>query len=68
MNSNLPLHNIKVLEFEGLAPTVFCGMVLSDFGSDVTIISKPKKGFLVPDTDETYLNRGKKSIALDLKN
>lgn len=28
-----PLKNLKVLEFEGLAPTVHAGMVLSDYGA-----------------------------------
>ena len=40
---NSPLQNIKVLEFEGLAPSLFTGMMLSDFGADVTIISRHKK-------------------------
>ena len=34
-----PLKGITVLEIEGLAPTVFAGRILADFGADVTIIS-----------------------------
>jgi len=37
----LPLKNIKVLEFEGLAPTVHAGMILSDYGAEVTLIRNP---------------------------
>ena len=35
----LPLSGLKILEYEGLAPSVFTGMFLADFGADVTIIS-----------------------------
>lgn len=43
---NLPLSNIKVLELEGLAPTVFTGMMLADYGADVIMINKPEEGGL----------------------
>lgn len=50
--SPLPLYNIKVLELEGLAPTVFCGMILSDFGADVIIINRPEEPMMsVPSTN-----------------
>lgn len=35
-----PLQYIKVLEMEGLAPTVLAGRILSDFGAYVTIVSR----------------------------
>lgn len=38
----LPLNDLKVLELEGLAPTVFCGMILADYGADVIVINQPK--------------------------
>ncbi|KAL4449095.1 hypothetical protein ABPG74_021087 [Tetrahymena malaccensis] len=63
-----PLKGIKVLEFEGLAPTVFAGMILADFGADVTIINRKKNVNPIGiDTKNTYLNRGKKSLAADFK-
>lgn len=40
MKTSPPLSGIKVLEFEGLAPTVFAGMILADFGAEVTIIHR----------------------------
>ena len=43
MSNNLPLSGIKVLELEGLAPTLFTGMVLSDFGAEVILICRPEK-------------------------
>lgn len=64
----LPLKGIRVVEFEGLAPTVFCGMILADFGADVIIVNRLSAGSLGADTHLTFLNRGKRSIAVDLKN
>lgn len=36
----MALKGIKVLEFAGLAPAPFCGMILADFGASVTRIDK----------------------------
>jgi len=68
MSSKGPLSGIKVIEFEGLAPTVFTGMILSDFGADVTIINRSKNPNPISiDVNHTYLNRGKRSLAADLE-
>ena len=32
----MALRGIKVIEMAGLAPVPFCGMILSDFGAEVT--------------------------------
>lgn len=50
----LMLQGIKVMEFEGLAPSVFLGMVLSDYGAEVTVISR-----IDIDTPPNPMNRGK---------
>jgi len=61
-DSNLPLSGIKVVEFAGLAPGPFAGMVLSDFGADVIRIDRPD------DTGTSdMLARGKRSIAVSPK-
>ena len=65
---SLPLSGLKVIEYEGLAPTVFTGMVLADFGADVTIINKSESNVIGIETSKYILNRGKKSIIMDLKN
>lgn len=57
-----PLAGIKVLELAGLAPAPFAGLVLSDFGADVVRIDRRSSG-----TTSDSLTRGKRSIALDLK-
>ncbi|KAJ3084586.1 hypothetical protein HK102_000613 [Quaeritorhiza haematococci] len=56
-----PLAGIKVLEFAGLAPAPFCGMVLADFGADVVRVDRCASGT----TD--VLGRGKRSLAINLK-
>lgn len=35
-----PLQGVKVIELEGYVPSAFCGMMLSDFGANVTVVSK----------------------------
>ncbi|WP_300541615.1 CaiB/BaiF CoA-transferase family protein [Maricaulis sp.] len=59
-----PLKGVKVLEFVGLGPAPFCGMMLSDMGADVVRIDRPgAQGGGAADV----LARGRRSIALDLK-
>jgi len=60
------LNKIKVLEFAGLAPAPYCGMILSDFGADVIKIDRAVPAGLMPPNNDT-LSRGKRSIALNLK-
>jgi alpha-methylacyl-CoA racemase len=62
-----PLRGIKVLEMEGLAPTVLAGQILADLGADVTIISRPEPPSISAEMSTNILNRGKKSIVFDLK-
>ncbi|CAH0557539.1 unnamed protein product [Brassicogethes aeneus] len=57
----MALKGIKVLEFGGLAPGPFCGMVLADFGADVLRIDKLQPGII------DCLGNGKQVIALNLK-
>ncbi len=69
-----PLKGIKVVEFAGIGPGPFCGMILSDMGAEVIRIDR--KAFTRPDNVDidlrseakyNILGRGKRSIALDLK-
>ncbi len=61
-----PLSHIKVLELEGLAPSVHCGMILADYGADVTILARNKGGAIGMEPNMTFLNRGKKCMKIDL--
>ena len=61
-----PLHGIKVLEFSGIGPGPYCGMILADLGAEVIRLSrKDQKGI---DNKFDIHNRSKLSITADLKN
>jgi alpha-methylacyl-CoA racemase len=64
-----PLTGIKVIEMAGLAPSPYCGMLLSDFGADVVIVDRLSKG--APEIPNIMaknpLDRGKRSIRVNLK-
>ncbi|MDR3507210.1 MAG: CaiB/BaiF CoA-transferase family protein [Caulobacteraceae bacterium] len=59
-----PLAGLKVVEFAGIGPGPFCGMLLSDLGADVVRIDR-KGGGRGAKSDIT--SRGRRSVALDLK-
>lgn len=59
------LSGLRVVEFEGLGPGPFCGMLLADLGADVILIER--KGGADAGHAAIY-KRGKRSIVLDLKN
>jgi len=59
-----PLNGLKVIEFAGIGPGPFCGMLLSDLGADVVRIDR-KGGRGGSKFDVT--GRGRRSVALDLK-
>ncbi len=56
-----PLAGVKVVEFAGLGPAPFAAMLLADLGADVVRIDRRRA------PNERLLARGKRSIALDLK-
>lgn len=69
-----PLHGIRVLEFAGIGPAPFCGMLLADLGAEVIRVDRPAHGKQEPGLDAAVavgrydvLGRGKKSVAIDLK-
>ncbi|WP_037316462.1 CaiB/BaiF CoA transferase family protein [Ruegeria halocynthiae] len=61
------LDGIRVVEFEGLGPAPFAAMLLADLGADVITIHR-KGGPAAPGVPEqSVLDRGKRSIDLNLK-
>ena len=58
-----PLSGVKVIEFAGIGPGPFCGMLLSDMGADVVRIDRNDKG----SSKHIIEARGKRSIKLNLK-
>jgi alpha-methylacyl-CoA racemase len=68
-----PLAGLRVIEFLGIGPGPFCGMLLSQLGADVLLIERPVQAAgstheLLPMHPRfDFLNRGKARLALDLK-
>lgn len=63
-----PLQGIKIIEMAGLGPAPFAGMLLADLGAEVICIDRPASKEVDPQSRRTnILQRGKKSIVLDLK-
>jgi alpha-methylacyl-CoA racemase len=66
-----PLAGLRVVEFAGIGPGPFCGLLLSDLGADVLRIdradqrpsSPPSRAALAAE----LLGRGRRSAAIDLK-
>jgi alpha-methylacyl-CoA racemase len=71
-----PLASLKVLDFSTLLPGPFASLLLADMGAEVLRIESPTRTDLLrvlPPHDQgvsashAYLNRNKRSLALDLK-
>lgn len=63
------LSGYKVIEFAGIGPAPMCAMLLSDMGAEVLRIDRAEDASLGIPTDAKYslLNRGRRSVAIDLK-
>jgi alpha-methylacyl-CoA racemase len=75
--ANTPLAGLKVLDFSTLLPGPFATLMLADLGAEVIHVESPTRVDLVrvmppyangQATAHAYLNRNKKSLAVDLKN
>jgi acetyl-CoA hydrolase len=63
-----PLAGLRVLEIYGIGPVPFCGMLLADLGADVVLVDRAQANAENIDIGKhSVVNRGKRSIALDLK-
>lgn len=71
-----PLSSLKILDFSTLLPGPFASLLLADMGAEVLRVESPTRPDLLrvlPPHDggvsaaHAYLNRNKRSIALDLK-
>src|SRR5215469_39170 len=74
--SSLPLNGIGVVALEQAVAAPFCSRQLADMGADVVKVERPDGGAVARSYDSAlrglsayfaWLNRGKRSIALDLK-
>jgi alpha-methylacyl-CoA racemase len=64
-----PLTGVKVLEIAGIGPGPFCGMLLADMGADLLRVDRLQGSDLGLPVEPKYdiMSRGRRSIALDLK-
>jgi len=76
LNNNLPLAGVRVLDLTRVLAGPYCTMILADLGAEVVKVERPKIGDdsrhfgpFLPSGMSAYfasINRGKKSITLDL--
>lgn len=62
-----PLAGLRVVEIAGIGPAPFAAMVLADLGAEVVRVDRFYNGPLGLDPRADLLNRGKRSVAVDLK-
>ncbi|WP_305969644.1 MULTISPECIES: CaiB/BaiF CoA-transferase family protein [unclassified Mameliella] len=61
------LNGIRIIEFEALGPGPFSAMHLADLGAEVIVVQRKAGGANPAKGASRLLDRGKRSIALDLK-
>jgi len=61
-----PLATLKIIEFAGIGPAPYAGMLLADLGAKVIRIDRHDAGRMDP--GHRVLGRGRRSIAVNLKN
>ncbi|MCB1389527.1 MAG: CoA transferase [Rhodobacteraceae bacterium] len=61
------LEGLRIVEIEGLGPGPFAAMTLADLGAEVICVQRPGGPPLPGLPERNLLDRGKKTIALDLK-
>jgi alpha-methylacyl-CoA racemase len=66
-----PLAGKRIIEMGGIGPAPVAGMILADMGAEVILIERKanpvNKTGMLEDANATIMNRGTRSIALDLK-
>ena len=64
-----PLAGFRIVELAGIGPGPMCAMMLSDMGADVVRVDRVADSGLGMKRDPRYdlLNRGRRSVAIDMK-
>ncbi len=64
-----PLEGVRIIEFAGLGPAPFAGMMLADAGADIIRIDRSDRATYPPNSEPhvDLMNRGRRSVAVDLK-
>jgi len=62
-----PLEGVRILEMSGIGPGPFAGMMLADMGADIISIERPGSLMRFPDPKFDVMQRGRRSVTLDIK-
>jgi len=62
------LTSLRVVEMAGIGPAPYAAMLLADMGADVIRVERPGGVADPAAAARDLVNRGKRSVALDLKN
>ncbi|MBX3477850.1 MAG: CoA transferase [Brevundimonas sp.] len=62
-----PLSGFRILEFDGLGPVTFAGMMLADLGAEVLRLTRADGGGAFEDVGGAVLHRGRAVVPVDLK-
>jgi alpha-methylacyl-CoA racemase len=62
-----PLAGLRVIELTGIGPGPHAAMLLADLGADVVRVERPPGGLQLAPRDSDQMLRGRRSVALDLK-
>ena len=62
-----PLEGTRVVELAGIGPGPFAAMMLADMGAEVVRIERPRAGALPANPGADVLARGRRAVAIDLR-
>ncbi len=62
-----PLHGVRVIELAGIGPGPHAAMILADLGADVVRLHRPEAGLLERPGEPDPMLRGRRHLAVDLK-
>ncbi|MDP3406341.1 MAG: CaiB/BaiF CoA-transferase family protein [Brevundimonas sp.] len=62
-----PLSGVRILEFDGLGPVTFAGMVLADLGAEVLRLTRADGAGVFGDVGGAVLHRARAAVPVDLK-
>ncbi|WAC60914.1 CaiB/BaiF CoA transferase family protein [Brevundimonas sp. SL130] len=64
-----PLNGLRIVEFDGLGPVTFAGMVLADLGAEVLRLTRSASAGASPfdEVGGALLHRGRAAVPVDLK-
>lgn len=64
-----PLSGLRILEFDGLGPVTFAGMMLADLGAEVLRLTRGggAAAAVFEEVGGAVLHRGRRAVAVDLK-